>query len=466
MPETLTKTKVKSKVKVGTLTGVILAGFAMLAAVGYLTYKGAYKNEPIIPINSQKLITKNSGVFPVQIYLPSWPRKISGAPSNITYGDIDQDKKPEVIFGTSEQLIYAYNSDGSLVPNWPIEIAGYNGNSTPAMADVDMDGKMDLIINTPTEAYVVSGDASARTNWPIKVDLTAEQSPVVADFSGDKKLEILVYDNNKIYLLNEDGSVIGGWPKTVEGVITSKIAAGDLDGDKLDEIVLTTLSNNKTTLRVFKNNGQEIEKYRKEINNNSSLASLGLGDINGKEGLDMAITFNNGEVLAISNDGKYLFNKTTGKKFGELALGDVNNDKKVELAFADQEQIHILNETGAEINNWPKNTKETIGFINIADINNDGNQDILATADDRIYGYEINGELLRESMPLVTESTGGNFLTYPTLADINNDNVFEIMAGLSDDSVYIWNLADYYKKSGKAWWPIERADIENKGSVK
>lgn len=85
--------------------------------------------------------------------LPGWP--IPGPPK-FAIGDIDGDQKPEIIF--TEAIEGAYNSDvrvnvriysdtGTLEPyNITVAYAGPGGSMTPVIADVDLDGKNEVLI--------------------------------------------------------------------------------------------------------------------------------------------------------------------------------------------------------------------------------------------------------------------------------------------------------------------------------
>ncbi len=461
MPETVTR--VGAKTKVGTLVGVIFIGAVMMAGLGYTVYKSAYKNEPILPesvVRREEPEISIKDMFPMMIYKAGWPRRVSGVPSRVTVADVDKDQKPEIIFGTSEHYIYAINPDGSEVPNWPIEIKEYDGASVPAISN-----NGEVVIATKKNLYVFDGEAQIKNGFPKEVDLTRENSPILADVYGDAKEEILIYDNAKIYLMNEDGSLVGGWPRNVPGKLTS-VAVGDLDNNGKDDIVYTTFSEGKVFSWAVKSDGEEITKFQKEFLINSEHVSVALGDIDGSGDLDIALNSYSGNVAVVANSGKLMFSNLIEENLSPLALGDVNGDGNLNIVVAGIEKIHVLNDMGEDIDGWPKKTtREKVEFINLADMDGDEKVDILGTSFDRIYMWKSNGEYVKDSWPLVTETDGGNFLTYPTLADIDEDGVLEVLSSLSDESIYIWNLSDLYEKSGESWWPMARADKRNSGSV-
>ncbi len=468
MAETLIKTT--TKVRVGTLIGVLFAGAAMMAAMGYTVYKGAYKNESIIP---QSIVEKKStgpniqDLFPVLAYKAGWPRSISGVPSRTTVGDIDNDKKPEIIFGTSEHLIYALNDDGSEVPNWPIKIDEYLGKSVPSIADLNLDGKLEVIIGTSNSVYAFSGNAGIMNGWPKALEnLGNENTPVIADITSDNKMEIIVYGDRIIYALSDNGSIISGWPKETSEKITSAVASGDLNGDFKSEIAYTVLESGKTKLYALKNDGQVLAGFPKEIDSTSPEMEIVLGNVMNATDTNIIVSTKEKDILVYATDGRQLLSVNFEDGVSDLALGDVDNDGKANIAFANKSGVHVLGNLGVDISGWPKNSEKGIRFVNLADLDNDGNCEILGTADDRIYAWKNNGEILKNNWPLAVESSGGNFLTYPTLSDVDNNKVLEVISSLTDNSVYIWNLSDFYDKSGKSWWPMERADVRNSGSLR
>lgn len=459
------QTQVKIKTRVGVLVSVIFAGAVMLAALGYTVYKGAYKNEPILQAKKQVQGPSIKDLFPVKIYLNGWPRKISGVPGQATIGDIDNDKKPEIIFGTSDHLVYALNDDGSEVPNWPIKIEEYS-NEVPAIADLDNDQKMDVIIETNKSVYAFEGTAEIKNGWPKFLDnLSVEKSPVVGNITGDDKLEIIAHGERVIYLLDATGNIISGWPKEASEKITSYPAVGDLNSDGKDEIVYTMLADGKTTLNVLLDNGQSLSGFPQNIASTSSEMEIVLGKIVSGS-LNIVVNTKEKNILVYLNNGKVIFDAAFENNVDDIALGDLDGDNLDNIVFGNESGVHVLGKFGLEIAGWPKNSEEIIKFINLADIDNDGNCEVLGTGNERIYAWKNNGEVIRDSFPLTTLSTGGNFLTYPTLANVNNDKVLNVISTLTNNSVYIWSLADFFDQSGKVFWPIKRADILNSGNAR
>jgi len=90
--------------------------------------------------------------------LPNWPTiRIEGRFTGLICGDVDGDKEPEII--SSGNGIFLWNADGSSVPGSPYaETFGsepwYRLFFNPTLADLDGDGKTNLIANSLEDIYV------------------------------------------------------------------------------------------------------------------------------------------------------------------------------------------------------------------------------------------------------------------------------------------------------------------------
>lgn len=135
-------------------------------------------------------------------------------------------------------IVYVYTDDGKLVDGWPQSIGEVNFGS-PALADFDNDGTLEIVIGTDEGLYVFYGNGNLVDGWPVS---TPTSDVAIGDVNGDGNPDI-VYGSlteEKLYARNFDGSVLDGWPKMISGTVYYSPAIADLDNDGDVEIVYST----------------------------------------------------------------------------------------------------------------------------------------------------------------------------------------------------------------------------------
>ncbi len=217
--------------------------------------------EIIIPHVSNKLaVYRKDGSdfpgFPVNIPLPSGVNQATHR-NPINVDDLDGDGKKEIVVATIhgngrpyKQEIFIFRSDGTLYPGWPrISFNVYNIalslDRTPTLADLNDDGKKELLI-AADKLYAYQLDGSILPNFSMPVINTSPwHSPVVKDLDSDGELEIGWFSGNQAFLADSLGRVLPGWPYTVPDYDSGKMILGgapgtvDLNGDGVFELIGT-----------------------------------------------------------------------------------------------------------------------------------------------------------------------------------------------------------------------------------
>ena len=164
---------------------------------------------------------------------------------------------------------YASGANGGIDP----AIARETIVGTPAIGDVNGDGKPDIVVSSwQGTVYVIESNGAALSPWPQRLPLVpscpldvpsptattmpcmdtahlwsrgAGASPVLADFNHDGKLEIVqaAFDGN-IYVWQSDGTPLPGWPVLLHGKransynrILSTPAVADFNGDGVPDLI-------------------------------------------------------------------------------------------------------------------------------------------------------------------------------------------------------------------------------------
>lgn len=160
--------------------------------------------------NGYVLVVNPSGTV-----LPGWPvdveESIQGPPA---FGDVDQDGLLEMALTSGRDQVHAFNYNGSELAGWPRRAALVDhpataaGVSPPIIADVDGDGRQDILVGFPdftVKAFRASGDLAE--GFPIPTGGPVLAAPAVVDANGDGRLDL--------YIQSRDGQV---YSRTTRGV--------------------------------------------------------------------------------------------------------------------------------------------------------------------------------------------------------------------------------------------------------
>jgi hypothetical protein len=128
-------------------------------------------------------------------------------------------------------------------------------------------------------------------------------------------------------------------------------------------------------------------------------------------------------------------------------LADLNRDGKQEILIVADGKIYALNGNGVLLDNFPVDFgKKVTSGISVADINNDGNYDIIfCTYDGDLYAYGMNGETVG-GFPVKAGTD-----TYSTPSIINLSGNFGILVYGGDGYLYAFRTGFTYDESKVIW---------------
>ena len=159
-----------------------------------------------------------------------------------TLADVDNDGRLEVIVGTSMGWVYVLDpKTGQALDGWPVQLGDVQGQV--AVADVDNDGWLEMIA-ADARGSVVALKLSGKELWERHLGSAIGTGATLADVDGDGKLEIMIgtFDGRIFVLDGATGIDKPGFPFRTYGRITAPIMVTKLSDPKIPSLQLVATS--------------------------------------------------------------------------------------------------------------------------------------------------------------------------------------------------------------------------------
>ena len=368
--------------------------------------------------------------------------------------------------------VYLEKTNPSFYDGWPL-----NNNdislSSIIPADFFGDGNTEIFEAFKSGKLLMTylnGDTVP--GWPVQIESEIWGTPAVADVDGDGKLEIAVApwsSSDKVYLFKPDGTLVNGWPRDVQGDPGNKGLYGvagspvirDINGDSIDEIIVGATNGD---IFVWEPDGSGYYRsdglFAKRAGDNWDLNVVSPQDLDNE---------NNFILYAISREGiLYAFSSNQfdsdslaipvlgtpdtllGGTYYQPTAGDVGPMNGKELVFVAGNNLYLTNDSLELYPNFPIAIKPNV-FVSqpiLIDVDNNGYKDIILSVGDSMYCYNYQGIQL-DNYPYEF----GTAEQSSPVAGILNDTTF-IFMGTGDLSIRAYAI----NGSKMAGFPIETED--------
>lgn len=233
-------------------------------------------------------------------------------------------------------------SKSDIFPQRHHQLGVFSLPTFPRAADMDGDGILDIIVDTPREAHplVLLGDGEGRyakaTDPPDEPDFDTVVRPLaIADFNADGVLDVARVewevgdDELAIFLGVGDGTLQLNQIVSLNGA-SRALAVGDLNGDTLPDIAVP----DGTGIRLFVSNGNGT--FSEDAAAFDDVRALALADLDADGALDLAFGTSFGLKIAFGDGagGFGLAQTLAGRATDYVEAGDLNGDGRPDLVSA------------------------------------------------------------------------------------------------------------------------------------
>lgn len=347
--------------------------------------------------------------------------------------DLDQQPGLEIIAAGMDQHIYVWHADGSVMAPYPKRLFNPDDTqsvqtrarivSTPAVGDIDGDGKPDIAsgcsevygaagVENEAVAYVIDGQTGEiKDGWPVSLyGLTVNVLPIVG-----------------------------------RGVVANPMLA-DLDYDGKLEVSFDTIS---TQGLIFRHDGSE---YRK-MNNRTFGAKSDSTDS------PAYILMNNGAFANIDGEGG--IDMVKGTAGFDFAIAFAGGGKR---ASFDHHMSGWDTDTGLMMEGYPRKHDDWQFFNTptVVDLTGDGKPEVVIGSG----GYLLHAwDYLGNQPPNFPKQTGGWIIASAGVGDFDGDGKFDVSVSTRDGWLFAWktdaSVQNNFQWNGFGHNPMKTGNYED-----
>ncbi|MCP4231676.1 MAG: T9SS type A sorting domain-containing protein [bacterium] len=403
------------------------------------------------------------------------PRNVSGWPINtgpvhyasVAVGDLLNADGKEIVLCTFDGWLYVIESSGRVTDRYSITSASDSEAKevfTPALADVDGDGSLNIVHASRSGRLSVYDNCGASiAGWPIDLSGRSLSSPVIQDLTQFPGLEIIVAaesgDGAFIYGFHNDGSAINGWPVSVPG--EPNVSVGDIDNDGTADVLITT----GKEIYAFDYRGEAIPGWPQSPGSDISAPAV-IADLDLDDRTEILIGTTDGNAYALSGDGQV--RPGWPAKIGNrpittpAAIANIDGVTGLEAIFVagnahiGDSILAVVGEGGRTLRGYPKKLSYSVAAAPLAfDVEGDGLPEVfLVACNGSALAFDSDGEY-STGYPL--NLSRGKITATPSAADIDGDGDTDVIIATEDGYLLAIDLLTPYERSA-APWPTYQGD--------
>ncbi len=352
---------------------------------------------------------------------------------------------------------YFYVTDAALHdrPGWP-RYSPKGFFSSPAAADLDGDGKMEVVIGSEAgQIFAWHSDGSDVPGWPVDLRHRIWASPTILS-NGD----VAIAGAGQLFVLGSDGRSAEGWPRPILGWADSTVAAADPSPGLLAMATLTEGIPDAGAVHAWFKSGEPVPGFPVRIPRDSD-SSPALADMDGDGALEIIVGDDAGLLHVFRQDGHELpgFPKQVDSLIeASPSIADVDGDGSPDIVVGSWDaHMYAWDHEGNPLSGWPvKVGDQIISSAALVDLDGDGLPDVVAgSKDGNLYGWNSRGE------PLVgfPYDLGAYVFSSPWVGDLDGNSQADVVVGANNGIHVLSDVAPL----GESFWPRFHYDDANTG---
>lgn len=309
-------------------------------------------------------------------------------------------------------------------------------DASPAIADLNGDGINDVVVTT-SAGSIIAIDHQGHQIWMRGVQIPISIAPTAVDLVEDERPEILaVNQSGQIFCMSgRNGDPI--WNYSLPGKITwgmTALAVYDLDGDGALEVVAADDAGHVVCLS---REGEKLWQYDGDHGHGMCPAIGLLGD--GKEPV-IVLAGPKAAMFCLDAKGKRLWT-VEGANGASPVIADIDNDGKNEILGAMDNALMAVSAKGKVL--WKLETPRTIdSSIAVGDADENGVYEI--------YAVDLGGNVIcagPDGKQLWTANVRERSRRSPTIGDVDGDDTLEILIAGYSGELFLFNSDGNLKES-------------------